>query len=379
MKRRCSLALIALLSGCSADIGRDPVPPLAPPTHTPNISQSASVGFTIHWPSRSSKRRILRNGRPRFLSPSTASVIVEVNNTSGPVTFANAPPTGGGSSTIFIDAPVGSDTFTATLYDQPQVAGETSPVGDALGIGNTTLNVQHAVLNTVNIAVAGIVSQIAVTPVSGQPLVESINGVVSLVGDSPETFNATVEDADGNMILPQPPIAVSAEAANTGTGAPSFVAVTPGSSTTSFSVQPIAPVIPINGPAGVDVSSQDANGDTATTSLHLQLLPAIYAGFSNSSNGAPHILLGDDLGNLIPLSTGAFTGVTDPVGLAYDCVNRHVLVAERDGHVLAFDALGNAIAGFSIPVQTGLIGITFDPNSQRIYTLSVNAGATIVS
>ena len=50
------------------------------------------VGFTMHWPDRAQSARLRR---PSFVSPSTASVVIEVNadaQPAGPVTFANAPP-----------------------------------------------------------------------------------------------------------------------------------------------------------------------------------------------------------------------------------------------------------------------------------------------
>ncbi|HTD33777.1 MAG TPA: hypothetical protein VK665_08970, partial [Candidatus Elarobacter sp.] len=284
-----ALALALAASGCSGG-GR-----IAPAPHgTVAAAQRVRVAFTMHWPDRAhaaANARGSRARRPAFVSPSTASVIVEVNadaQPAGPVTFANAPP-GGGTSTLAIDAPPGADVFVISLYDQPQSAGETSAAGNELGRVRVAQTIVANATNTLSATVIGTVAAVRIGPLANQSNVVAVAGTspaaYELVGRDPATFAVAPLDADGNAIVqPDAPPAIGLAPNARANG---ILAVTPVAGTTDrFTVQAVAPNATAY-PTSLVATASDANGGLATSSTIVDVTSAVYVAYANG--GAPAI------------------------------------------------------------------------------------------
>jgi hypothetical protein len=332
----------------------------------------------MRWPAgaQTATRR-----RPAFISPSAKSVIVEVNpnaSAPGPVTFANAP-AGGGSSTIAIDAPPGNDVFVISLYDQPQTSGETIAVGNELGSVTVPKVIAANVLNGLTATVIGTVASVAIGPLPNQSYVLPVAGssppAYELVGRAPATFIVAPLDVDGNVIVqPDAPPAITLAPNVRAAG---ILSVAPLSGTPNeFTVQAIAPNTTTY-PTSLVASAVDANGNSATSSQVVDVTSEVYVAYAGA--GAPAVARFDPHGTVLPLPAGAFAGLSNPVGLAYDGDDRTIFVADAGlGKVLAFDETGNAIASFGAPDVAGLNGVTYDPNNRNVYAAG-SAGVTVFS
>jgi hypothetical protein len=364
-----TLALALAASGCAG--GGHTVPA---PRH-PGSTARVPVSFVMHWPSRTQRA----HRRPAFVSPSAASVVVEVNPdaaTAGPVTFANAP-AGGGTSTVAIDAAPGADVFVISVYDQPQVAGETSATGNELGRVRVTQTIVANTTNMLSATVVGTVAAIRVGPLPNQsniiPIAGSNPAAYELVGRAPATFAVAPLDVDGNVIVqPDAPPAIALGPNVRATG---ILAVTPVSGTTDqFSVQAVAPNTTTY-PTSLAASATDANGNVATSSAIVDVTSAVYVAYAGG--GTPGVARFDPHGTPLALPAGAFPGLGNPVALAYDPDDREILIADAAlGAVLAFDENGAPLASFATPAVAGVNGVVYDPHDGNVYA-SGSAGVTV--
>jgi hypothetical protein len=353
-------------------------------------AKKAKAAFTIHWPAHAVAASVhTMSGRtPKFISPSAMAVVVEVNPnaaTPGNITFSGQPVivnnNGTATSTVNIDAPVGSDEFVFTLWDQAQTAGETQPVGNQLGQADVVQTIVANQTNNVNAVIGGITSHINIAPLPNQLLLEADPGIgYDLVGEAPETFVATAQDADGNAIVGPgaPTLAIAATS-----GAAPYINVQPVSGNPSqFTVAATAPfgVAFLAGsstsnmppPLGVVVTATDAGVQhIATGNLSLYQRSAMYVTYAGTAGVGAGIALYDDYGNNIPLPSGAFSGLTSPAGVAYDPVTRQVFVADTGANaIMAFDAFGNPVTGFALSAPgslSGARGIAYDPKSDTLF------------
>ncbi|MEA2690581.1 MAG: hypothetical protein QOD51_3188 [Candidatus Eremiobacteraeota bacterium] len=379
-----AIALVLAASACSGSSHT------VPPSHRASAAARVAVSFTMHWPARAKSASDANNGgsarrapraqrRPAFVSPSTASVIVEVNpdaSAAGPVTFANAP-AGGGTSTIAIDAPPGADVFLISLYDQPQTSGETTAAGNELGRVRIAQTIVVNTTNTLNATVVGTVASIRVGPLPNQsnvlPVAAASPAAYELVGRAPATFAVAPLDAAGNVIVqPDAPPAISLAPNVRAAG---LLSVTPVSGTTDrFTVQALAPNTTTY-PTALVATATDANGGLATSSTVVDVTSAVYVAYANG--GAPAVARFDPHGTPVPLPAGAFAGLGNPVALAYDADDREILVADAAlGKVLAFDENGAAVQSFAAPGVAGANGVAYDAHSGNAYA-SGSAGVTV--
>ncbi len=340
---------------------------------TPSAARGAAkarapVNVTIRWPGRAGASGATR--RPRFVSPSAVSVVVEVNPDSspaGPITFANAP-AGGGSSTVAIDAPVGPDVFVISVYDAAQSAGETAAAGNELGRVTVSQTVVSDTTNTLTATVVGTVAAIRIGPAANQTNVVPIPGssppAYELVGRAPATFTAAPLDADGNVIVQPdapPSIALAPNVRSTGVLAVTAVAGQPN----QFTVQAVAPNTTTY-PTALAATASDANGNLATSSTIVDVTSALYVAYANG--GSPAVARFEPHGTPMPLPAGAFAGLSNPVALAYDADDRTIFVADAGlGEVLAFDENGSPVASFAPQSLAGANGVTYDPNDRNVY------------
>jgi hypothetical protein len=333
----------------------------------------------MHWPARGAAQA---RRRPAFISPSTQSVVIEVNPdaaTPGPITFANAPSTAGGTSTITIDAPAGNDVFVISLYDQAQVPGETTAAGNELGSVSLAQTIAADVTNTLSATVIGTVASVRIGPLPNQSNVVAMAGsspaAFELVGRAPATFTVAPLDADGNVIVqPDAPPAISLAPNVRAVG---ILSATPVSGAPGqYTVQAVAPNTTTY-PTSLVATAFDANGDSATSSEIVDVTSAVYVAYANG--GAPAVGRFDPHGALQPLPAGAFAGLKNPVALTYDAADREILIADAGlGKVVAFDENGGALGSFTSPAVSGVNGVVYDPNGGNVYA-SGSGGVTVFS
>jgi hypothetical protein len=376
MKIRIAFAVtaLALTSGC---VGSGHA--LPPASHTTSSKARLPVSFTMHWPARSSSTQMKR--RPAFVSPSAQSVVIEVNPdaaTPGPITFANAP-AAGGTATVTIDAPAGQDVFVISLYDQAQVPSETTATGNELGRVTVAQSIAPNVTNTLSATVIGTVASVRIGPLPNQSNVVAVAGAnppsFELVGRSPATFTVAPLDVDGNVIVqPDAPPAISL---TPNVRATHILSVTLVAGTTDqYTVQAIAPNTSVS-PTALVATAFDANGNSATSSTIVDETSAVYVAYANG--GAPEVARFAADGTPVPLGAGAFSGLQNPVALAYDADDREIFVADAGlGKVLAFDESGAPVSSFTTQTVAGANGIAYDPNDGNVYA-SGSGGVAVFS
>ncbi len=371
--RQPAAAVLALLAATGCASGARTVP------EHQNASSAAAararVSFTLRWPDRSSRSA----RRPHFVSPSTASIVIEVNPdgpTPGPVTFANNPGVAGGTSTVGVDAPVGPDVFVISLYDAPQTPGETGATGNELGRVRVAQTIVANTLNTLNATVIGTVAGVRIGPMANQPNVLAQTGdpgAYELVGRAPATFTVAPLDAGGNVIVqPDAPVAIALGPNPRATG---VLSVTPVSGTTDrFTVQAVAPNTTTY-PTSLVATAVDAAGGLASSTVLVDVTSAVYVAYANG--GTPAVARFDPRGALVALPAGAFAGLQNPVALAYDPADRAIFVADAAlGEVLAFDEDGAPLAAFVPRAVAGVNGVAYDPHNGDIYA-SGTAGVSV--
>lgn len=364
MRRASYVALAGLFtaSGCAGGGNQTFVP------HSAQQTQRATVAFTMHWPTKA----ISTSRSPKFISPSTLSVVVEVNNDPTLTTIANNP--GSGTSTINLNAPVGSDDFIISLYDQPQQSGETAPVGNELGQVEMVQSIKAGQTNVVSATVNGIAAKVVIAPLANQSFVTA-TGTASapsytIAGQNGATFSLTALDADGNAIV--------------GTGITPVVSLRASANTSNWSVLPVSAepsrfTVVATAPSGSSGGSTliaqatDAMGDTVSLNVPVSEIGEVYVSYPSASGSK--IAAYDTNGTPIALPSGAFGGLQNPVSMLYDAVDQQVLVADSSlGEVLAFDPQGNPKAGFTPIALPNVNSVTIDNFADHIVASSDTSG-----
>src|ERR1700676_16581 len=136
-----SLALAGVLSACSGGGGTQSVPSSSPNAN----AQMVHVTFTYNWNGTLSTAR-----SPKYLPATARSIGVSVNG--GTPQFLNAP-----ASTMVIDAPVGTDTFAITAFD------DQNGQGNVLSRASVTKQIVAGVANTVSATLNGVVTSLTIS------------------------------------------------------------------------------------------------------------------------------------------------------------------------------------------------------------------------
>ncbi len=176
------LACAVTLAACGGGSGSS-IPTVTQPAAPsgPTTQQSVPVHFTIVVPTPAPS-----TGRaPAYVSPSTQSVALGVTPQSGG-TATNATVNCTTTCSGTINAPVGSDTFSANLYDAQNASG------NLLSTGSLTQTIVANQANTVNATFNGVVKSIAVS-------LATTHVTPGTAGSVGVTLKAL--DADGNTIV----------------------------------------------------------------------------------------------------------------------------------------------------------------------------------
>jgi streptogramin lyase len=169
----------ALLSACGGHSGSGPLP------NTNRSAASVPVKFHIVVPPSTKTAAATR--KPKYVSPSTASATVTVGSTSVSLTCSPTPnPTACGGT---VSAPIGSDTFTVSLYDAA------TPTPNLLSQGTKTQTIAAGAANTVNVTFNPVVAAVSFIP---DPLTSPAL-TLGTAGDA--NLQVFAEDAAGNTII----------------------------------------------------------------------------------------------------------------------------------------------------------------------------------
>jgi streptogramin lyase len=179
IQRSAPLALLLLAAGCGGSGGAVPVKSPAMPPTTAALLRAT---FTMHW-GGTQPQAALRT--PKYIAATTRSIAIFVNG--GPAQITNAPPIGQPQTTsITIDAPAGTDSFTIAAYDA------TNGVGTVLSHAVFSQQIASGVANALSASLNGVVSKASVslsnaTPPAGTAATSAVN--------------VTAFDPDGNVIV----------------------------------------------------------------------------------------------------------------------------------------------------------------------------------
>jgi hypothetical protein len=357
MKRQNAYALLATiaLSACSSGSGGlVPVtnaignaPTVAPVTPQTN-EKTAKVSFLIDWPKP--KKSVRR--KSEFVSPSTMSAVLQVG-TGAKAIVGIANNDGKPSSLIEVNAPVGSDAFTVALYDKPQKAGK-PPAGVELGQGEVVQKIEAGKVNQLHVVIDGLVASVNVSAAASSTAIVTGTGDkqrLTLVGDTAAALVVTPVDADGNVIVaPGVVPSVDLQPSFSSTGKLTVTRV----SSSEFTVYAVGPV---TGGAGALVASAKGTQGVTQTNVGVTESAAVYVAYA--SGKGTKIAVYDSAGHPITLGSDAFSGVTEPVGLAYDADDRLLFVADKSGKLLAFDGAGNPSHAFQAQSVPGINSVNY--------------------
>lgn len=276
-------ALIIALSGCGGGASGGSAAPTTPtgPIGSGTGLQYDTALFKIAIPQAPASPSASGPRVPQYISSSTKSITITVNTVNGsapspaiPATTANLT-TGspncalsGGvlNCTISAPAPIGTDNFTLTMFDN------TGGTGLQLSTSTITATIAKGVANNVSVTLGGVVHSIALSLATANPAASG----------SPQniTLNVTAKDADGNTILGSDPyaaaIAVTDSNANTAQSALSLDGGTTKSASVSVTNPNAAVTVAYSGTANIcsDSFSASASGVNAANITGATLTPA---------------------------------------------------------------------------------------------------------
>ncbi len=177
LRRYIAAAALLALAACSGGGGAGSLPSTGTSSHGGSVAAQAQVTFTMHWNNDGTNSTSTRT--PQYVGATAQSVGITVNG--GTEQFLNSP-----GSTLVINAPVGTDTFVFTTYDEPNGGG------NKLATAAITQQIVANTANTISATLNGIIASLSISFSNASP-----NAGV------PATVNVNVagKDADGNVIV----------------------------------------------------------------------------------------------------------------------------------------------------------------------------------
>jgi hypothetical protein len=357
------LALAALAVAACSSPGSAPLP--SPRTPPAGSKHAAAMRLSIKVPPRVRGRR--KHGRPRYVSPATASLSYAIDGgspVSVPISTSNPACSVTGAigylqCDVTFNVSPGAHTFSFSTFDaQSRLLSANTSV---------SYNVRVGMANQIPVTLGGVAASLAlVFPVAGQLAGNPFSGL-TLYGPNPIAVSVLPVDADGAYIIgpgaPQPSLSVAS--ATVGTPAPyapnlwTISNTTPEilpTAATSTSIDAVASPVP------------DSGGSSVSTSVSLQLeQPWIYVANLQPSGGS--ITFYDALGNVAFISSDAsFPGVASPIAIAYDPASQELAVANSTGGITAYNFTGFQNPSTTIfPGASDPVAIAFDPTVRRYY------------
>jgi hypothetical protein len=227
-----AIGIACVLAACGGgDVASTPHVGANPVTGS---QRSGAISIHIRVPKgrRAHRVRVIRDGRPAYISPSTAGITVAITGPTDLTETAGLLPTSTGCSSALAGTfctlsfaglkpcvPL-SNCYTATIatYDAVACTPACSIPGGAHELSaaqNVTFSVAIAQANTVNLTLGGIPTSFAVTPATPGYLQGDSRGL-KLWGPAAQKLFVVARDAGGNAIVGSgaPVISASPSAAN---------------------------------------------------------------------------------------------------------------------------------------------------------------------
>lgn len=378
LRHVAALLVAALLAACGGGGGGTPSSLPAAPTGS---GAPANAQFTITIPPKAAQS-VPRN--PKYISASTESVVITLvsvngnpyaSTTTAPASLAtnltpsspNCAPSGGNLvCTAAATAVAGSDLYSIATYDATQTStSPTTPAGNLLSQGSTTLTVTTGQTASTTLALNGVAASLAIAFTTNAHVSGSQGAGYAIVGNQPRTFTVTAMDADGNTIIGPgaPTYTVSsgsaavaiASTATAGTytaqvmsvnATPVQVSVTPSDgSAVSFTISTIQELW-ISNSAGNSVTAYDASthaqltGDTINGTAGLNAPFMIQTGpngnlwISNFSGNSIEEVVPETNAALLTIDDGS-TVIKTPFGISFDSSGNLYLDTGGSGNKLA--------------------------------------------
>jgi hypothetical protein len=363
-------ALLVALSLAACSGGSPLFVPSSQPATGPQQSaaKSAKAEIVIHW---RSKRRVKHDPRAYFISPSTKSIWISIAPVGKPNAATTKIVNRGASSTtkVSLDAPTGDDTFRFIADDQPDAQG------NELGGATVQQKIVAGKANVVGATLEGYAYTFAIASDDGRfaPSSASSSGY-TVAGQGQYTFTVAPVDVDGNLIL-SPGTPVVSATSDTSYYAVKAVRSKPNTYTIqALAAQTSAPIVVR---PQLVLTAPGADGTTTTQDYALTEVALIYA--SAGTGSSAHLYAYDTLDNQYALPSGAFPGLSKPVGFYYDAATAVIYVADAGTNsILAYDESGNVLRSWTAPSVPGITGITYSTNTNHIYVSSTANGGQIL-
>lgn len=366
---RIALGFLLSFAVAAAACSNDATPvPGVPQTAGAHARRHITVRFSLRVPPR------VRGRRSHYVSPATKSVSIKIDAGS-PVIFAIEASQSycsnlAGVLACTLNVPVsssGAHTFTIYSYDGAGATGR--KLAAAVNFPYTVPNGATSV--TIPLTMGGIPAGLAIVPAGVPQIIGTQLTGFSIYGKTPAPFSVVATDADGDYIVGPGAPSVSLSVPN---GSP--LIISPGLSnapnlfTLISTYSATSPTLPSTLTLTASAAAVPVTGGsrvTATTTLSLYT-PWIYVTNGTGSS----ITAYDEQGNKQSVPAGAFSGLSNPVGITYDLHNGYLYVSNRTGMVglSQFDALGTTVypyGGTTPPAGGTTSGIAYAPGFDFLF------------
>lgn len=364
MRRIAGIAAVAALalSACSGAgtvapaPGDNPSPesgfhgvPQARVLTVPDARKPTKTTFTIRVPLKKH-----RNGRaPHFISPSTKSVVISVDNVAQPP--ANLTPSSRNCTvsspiayltcTLTVTVSLGAHTFSVVTYDK------TGGTGNRLGAAmRVPFDVEKSGVGPA-ITLGGLATRVAILPSNVPQITGSQSSGFAIFGSNRVTFSILPVDADGNYIVGpgSPAISVPLPSGALAVGTPPPSSPNTWSFTSSFAAtNPTVSLLYRLPVLAIPVPGSD--GQTIRTTMKVALFqPWLYVANNQQTMGPSYAWkmgVTDEYGGTVSIPGSAFSNLPEPTGIAYDPHVFWPYVPSIDENaVCVYDVLGDLIHG----------------------------------
>jgi DNA-binding beta-propeller fold protein YncE len=311
--------------------------------------------------------------RPRYVSPSTKSISVNVFNSTHKRLLAttiqnlttasqgcSTPPSGTLICTFSANVPPGHDTFDVTTFDQTGAAGK-----KLSALSDFSFDVVTGRSNTIGMTLGGLATAISVTAPSVPEVSGSQDSGFTIFGSTPLNFTIVPTDADGNLIIGPgaPAVTLSSTPTHMTVAAPA-----PGSDTWTLTSTFTAtdPGVGVSATLAVQATPvPDSGGIIAVASSSLSLNQNwFYVG----TGGGLGLFTFDDRGNATAPSPG-FSSIGRTFGIAYDPNDGLLYVGNlTSGTIQAYSRTG-ALQSTTFSGPTNPFNIVYDSQNMLIYVV----------
>lgn len=215
MQRLRFLAALALTAAtaCSSHGGTAVTPPAVAAGSSPVTTSGTRAQLTVVVPQAGAAKSSSSVRRPRYVSPSSANLVVAVNGGT-PSTYGLTPQSPGcavqnGKLTcsFSVPAPAGLDSLALNVTDG---------AGNVLSRNVVTATIAAAAATPVAVTLAGVPASVAIVPGAGAKI-DGITAPYHFPGLFPQPVEVEALDADGNIIIGPGAPAISAPTVSVGT------------------------------------------------------------------------------------------------------------------------------------------------------------------